>query len=232
MHMTWEHLLFMHWRVPAEALRPRIPAPLALDAFDGSAWIAVVPFAMRGTRPRFGPSVSRVSDFPELNVRTYVTCDGRPGVWFFSLDAANALAVRAARRFFKLPYMDARMSCLAGDDGAVRYASQRTHRGEPAAEFAARYQPTGPVLSARPGTLEYFLTARYCLYAADAGGRVFRGEIDHADWPLQPAQAEVERNTMLAPLGLPPPADPPHLLFAAKIDVVAWPLARAADAQP
>jgi uncharacterized protein YqjF (DUF2071 family)/soluble P-type ATPase len=194
MHMTWERLMFMHWRVPAEALRPRIPAPLELETFDGSAWIAVVPFEMRGTRPRYAPGVRQVSDFPELNVRTYVTANDRPGVWFFSLDAANRLAVRVARRFFKLPYMDAEMACQADGVGGVRYVSHRTHRGEPPADFAARYRPTGPAFSAQPGSLEYFLTARYCLYAGDAAGRedrgrVYRGEVDHADWPLQPAEA-------------------------------------------
>jgi hypothetical protein len=226
MHMTWRDLLFMHWRVPAEALRPRIPAGLPIDTFDGSAWIAVVPFMMLGTRPRFGPRLPPVSDFPELNVRTYVTRDGKPGVWFFSLDAANPLAVRVARRFFKLPYVDAEMTCQSvpapgpwGD--GVRYASHRTHRGEPPADFSAHYRPAGAAFNAVPGTLEHFLTARYCLYAADKHGAILRAEIHHADWPLQPAEVEVDHNTMLAPLGL-APADAPHLLFARKLDVVAW----------
>jgi hypothetical protein len=228
MHMAWLDLLFAHWRVPSAALRPLIPPALELDEFDGSAWIAVVPFRMSGVRPRFGPSVPGLSDFPELNVRTYVTKDGKPGVWFFSLDATNRLAVRAARRFFHLPYMDAEMACQPSPDpsriagGEISYKSRRTHKGEPPADFAAAYGPTGEVFYAQPGSLEYFLTARYCLYAADAQGRVYRGEIDHPDWPLQPAWAEIERNTMTNPIGLTLPDDKPHLLFARKLDVVAW----------
>jgi hypothetical protein len=229
MHMMWLDLLFAHWRVPAAVLRPLIPPALALDEFDGSAWIGVVPFRMSGVRPRLAPSVPGLSDFPELNVRTYVTKDGKPGVWFFSLDAANRLAVRAARRVFHLPYMDAEMVCLDAPSPnpsplgrGVKYSSHRTHKGEPPADFAAAYGPTGEVFHAQPGSLEHFLTARYCLYAADAQGRVYRGEIDHPDWPLQPAWAEIERNTMTGPIGLTLPADRPHLLFTRKLDVVAW----------
>ncbi len=230
MHMAWHDLLFMHWRVPVEALRPHIPTALPIDTFDGSAWIAVVPFAMRDVRPRFAPSLPKLSNFAELNVRTYVTLDGKPGVWFVSLDCENAIAVRAARMLFHLPYMDAVMTCttasspnlsLKGEE--IGYSSHRTHRGEPPADFVASYRPTGDVFQAQPGTLEYFLTARYCLYSADAHGNIFRGEIDHANWPLQPAGANVQRNTMTDQIGLALPNEPPHLLFAKQIDVVAWP---------
>lgn len=225
MHMAWLDLLFAHWRVPSAALRPLIPPALELDEFDGSAWIAVVPFRMSGVRPRFGPSVPGLSDFPELNVRTYVTAEGKPGVWFFSLDAANRLAVRAARRVFHLPYMDAEMVCLDAPSPlgrGVKYSSRRTHKGEPPAEFAATYGPTGEVFHAQPSSLEYFLTARYCLYAGDRHGNVYRSEIDHADWLLQPAAAEIERNTMTDPIGLASLGEPQHLLFVHKLDVVAW----------
>ncbi len=233
MHMAWHDLLFMHWRVPVEALRPHIPRALPIDTFDGSAWIGIVPFYMRNVRPRYTTSVSRLSNFAELNVRTYVTLDGKPGVWFFSLDCENAIAVRLARRLFFLPYMDAEMAVDVpphpsplpeGEGAGVAYASQRIHRNEPSAEFIASYRPTGGVFHAQPGTLDYFLTARYCLYSADARDtlRVYRGEIDHADWPLQPAEAEVKRNTMTEQIGLTLPKEPPHLLFARQLDVVAW----------
>ena len=232
MHMSWHGLLFMHWRVPVAALRPHIPAALPIDTFDGSAWIGVVPFYMRDVRPRFSPSLPRLSNFAELNVRTYVTLDGRPGVWFISLDCENPLAVRAARRLFFLPYMDAVMSVdrtplPSGEGlgaGGIAYQSRRFHAGAPPADFAARYHPTSEVFHAQPGTLEDFLTARYCLYSADKQGtlRVYRGEIDHPAWPLQRAEAEVERNTMTEQISLVLPNEPPHLLFAKQLDVVAW----------
>lgn len=232
MNMRWNTLLFAHWRVDADALRPLIPPALALDTFDGSAWIAAVPFTMSRTYPVLAPvNVPRVSDFVELNVRTYVTFDGKPGVWFFSLDAASQIAVRLARRFFFLPYMDAEMKCEVSPHPSplplgeeVRFTSYRTHRGEPPAAFEATYAPCGPAFSAQPGSLEYFLTARYCLYAGDAHGNVYRGEIDHADWPLQPAQADIRCNTMTESFNVNLSRTPDHLLYVRQLDVVAWPL--------
>jgi uncharacterized protein YqjF (DUF2071 family) len=221
MHMEWHDLLFAHWPFPAEAIRPLIPAPLALDTFDGAAWLGVVPFMMRGTRPRGVPSLPWISAFPELNVRTYVTAGGKPGVWFFSLDAANPLAVRAARLTFRLPYYDARMRYRRDGDG-VEYGSERTHRLAPPARFAARYRPTGPVFRSAPGSLERWLTERYCLYAADHHGHAWRGEIHHLPWPLQPAEAEIEENTMTAQIRLALPARDPLLHFARRLDVEAW----------
>lgn len=232
LHMTWHMLLFMHWRTPADALRQRIPARLSIDTFDGSAWIAIVPFHMRHVYPSLAPvDVPKLSAFVELNVRTYVTLDGQPGVWFFSLDAESKIAVRVARRLFHLPYMDAEMRCellpqpnsrSLGEE--VNYTSHRTHEGAPAAELAVRYQPCGPTFAAAPGSLEDFLTARYCLYSADPHGNLYRGEIDHAPWPLQPAKCEIACNTMTEQIGVALPNQPPHLLFAHQLDVVAWPL--------
>lgn len=225
MAMCWHDLLFMHWPVPAAALRRHIPEALAIDTFDGTAWIGVVPFRMSGVRPRCVPALPRLSAFAELNVRTYVVAGGKPGVWFFSLDAAEPFAVWAARRVFHLPYYDARMSC-APDREAIRYSSIRTHRGAAPAMFQGRYRPSGAVYHARPGTLDHWLTARYCLYAADRSGLLWRGDIHHAPWPLQPAEAEMEVNTMVDQIGLSLPHVPPLLHFARRLDVVAWLLER------
>lgn len=232
LHMTWHTLLFMHWPVPLEALRPFIPAALPIDTFAGSAWIGVVPFYMSHVYPVIAPvNVPKLSAFLELNVRTYVTLDGKPGVWFISLDCENKIAVRLARRFFYLPYMDAEMKCeidpqpdplLQGE--AVNYSSRRIHAGEPPAELAMRYRPAGAVLNAMPGSLEYFLTARYCLYSADKQQNIYRCEIDHGPWPLQPAECDVERNTMTEQIHLRLPAEQPHLLYAHQVDMVAWSL--------
>ncbi len=221
MAMRWHDLLFMHWPIDAALLRPHLPQRLSLDTFDGSAWIGIVPFQMSGIRPRLLPAFPVVSRFAELNVRTYVSIEGKPGVWFFSLDAASRIAVEVARRTFHLNYCHARMSCdRAGD--VVTYASDRTHRGMSAATFSATYRPTGPAKRSLPGTIEHFLTERYCLYAEARDGRLFRGEIAHQPWPLRPAEAEVRENTMTRQLGfeLPPPR--PLLHFADRLDVVAW----------
>jgi uncharacterized protein len=223
MRQKWHDLLFMHWRVPPATLRPLIPASLELDQFEGSAWLGVVPFRMTGVRLRGTPGIPGLSAFPELNVRTYVSEGGKPGVWFFSLDAASAIAVAAARAWFHLPYFRARMSLeVAGDE--IRYQSHRTHRDAPPADLRVNYEPTGRISHAKPGTLEYFLTERYCLYAA-AGEKIYRGEIHHPPWPLQPARAEIALNTMAASHGLELPPAPPLLHFSRFQDVWIWPLA-------
>lgn len=226
MAMTWLDLLFAHWRVDPSAVRPLVPAGLDLDLRDGAAWVGVVPFRMTGVRLRYTPALPGPGAFPELNVRTYVTRGGRPGVWFLSLDAASRIAVRAARTWFHLPYFDAEMSCeRRGDE--VRYASRRTHRGAPCGEFRADYGPAGPAFRAAPGSLEHWLCERYSLYAAKPDGTILRGDIRHEPWTLRPARSAIEANSMCAADGLPLPAGasplaPEHLLFAEPLGVVAW----------
>jgi uncharacterized protein YqjF (DUF2071 family) len=221
MAMQWHDLLFMHWPVRPAVLRPFIPPALELETFDRMAWLGVVPFRMAGVGPRLVPPLPWISAFAELNVRTYVTIGGKPGVWFFSLDAANPLAVRGARYAFHLPYYDARMACVDQGD-TIEYESMRTHRGAPPAAFAARYRPVGSAYQATPNSLDAWLTERYCLYAANQRGRIWRGEIHHARWPLQPAEAEVARNTMAEQIRLILPKTQPLLHFVRRLDVVAW----------
>lgn len=227
MAQTWHDLLFAHWPLPAAKLAPLIPSPLALDTYEGQAWLAVVPFRMSGVRPRGVPGMPWLSAFPELNVRTYVTAPGgsKPGVFFFSLEAANPIAVSAARRGFHLPYFRARMRLTDYGDH-IAYTSTRTHTGAPPAAFVGRYGPTGGVYATTPGSLEHWLTERYCLYTVTGGGRLHRGDIHHAPWPLQPAQATLATNSMAAAAGIHLPDTPPLLHFARRLDVVVWPLTR------
>jgi uncharacterized protein YqjF (DUF2071 family) len=215
---SWRDLAFLHWPVPAATLRPLVPRQLSIQAFEGTAWVGVVPFRMVGVMRRPLPDLPGVSAFPELNVRLYVEAGGKPGVWFLSLDAANALAVWAARRFFHLPYYLADMS-VGRDQNGVRYASQR--RGAPQ-RFTARYASVGGVEAAVDGTLEHWLTERYCLYALAPDGRLLRTEVHHAPWPLQRAEVEIESNAMLDAYGLGSLGAPPLVHFAERIDVVVW----------
>jgi uncharacterized protein YqjF (DUF2071 family) len=230
MAQRWHDLLFAHWPIAVDVLRPLIPSTLDIDTVDGQAWIGVVPFHMSGVRPRALLPVQGLSAFPELNVRTYVRPRdrrwGRPGVWFFSLDAANQIAVAIARRFFHLPYVHARMSLVSTRD-TILYASERIHRDTPKATFRGSYAPAGDVAFARPGSLEDWLTNRYCLYTQDRRARLLRCDINHAPWPLQPAEAQIEINTMTAPYGIDLPAQVPLLHFSKRLDVVVWRLRRA-----
>jgi uncharacterized protein YqjF (DUF2071 family) len=215
---TWRDLLFAHWPVPAEVVRPLIPAGLEVDVHGGTSWVGVVPFLITGAAPRALPDLPVLSAFPELNVRLYVRRDDRPGVWFLSLDADSALAVWGARRFYHLPYFRARMS-IREQDGAFHYSSER--RSLTPARFTGRYRPTGPVSPSAPGTLEHFLTERYCLYAQAPHGRLERTEVHHLPWPLQPASGELSCAELLAPHGL-EVSGPPLLHFARCLEVAVW----------
>jgi uncharacterized protein YqjF (DUF2071 family) len=220
MGQSWIDLLFAHWAVPEATLRRAVPAGIPIDTFEGSAWIGITPFEIIGAHPRGVPPLPWLSRFPELNVRTYSTIDGRPGIWFFSLDAARAPAVAAARLTYRLPYRHARMT-ITRRGARVDYQSRA--RSE-SAVLRAAYEPVGPATYAAPGTLEHFLTERYVLYTVDRHGRMRRAEIHHPPWPLQPARAELAVNTMTEPLGIPLPEQEPLLHYAARQDVLIWPL--------
>ena len=215
---SWRDLLFAHWPVCARKLRPLIPDRLTIQEFDGTAWIGVVPFRMTGVMRRPFPDLPWISAFPELNVRTYVERDGKPGVWFLSLDATNPLAVWAARTFFHLPYSRARMSLAPLPGGGIEYRSGRRD-----ARFEGRYRPVSDVYRASLGSLEHWLTERYCLYARDRAGSLWRNEVHHSPWPLQKAEAAIHVNTMLSPHALRVEGPPPLLHFAEGLDVVVWP---------
>ena len=219
MTQTWHWLLFAHWRVDATQLRPMIAAPFELDLFDGEAWLGVVPFYMTNVAFRETPSLPWISSFPELNVRTYVRMGDRPGIYFLSLDAGRRLAVAAARTLFNLPYYAASMTVDCLPHG-LRYRSVR--RASTPAEFSAEYVPTAAPFSAPVGSLEYFLTERYCLYHHDHRGLPYRLEIHHAPWCLQPARAEIATNTMAAASHLTISGPPALLHFARRQDVIAW----------
>lgn len=224
MGQVWSELLFAHWPIAAHIMRKLVPAGLELDTFEGQAWVGVVPFRMSNIRLFGLPPIPFAARFEELNVRTYVTLDGRPGVYFFSLDANNPLAVATARSWYHLPYFNAKM-VVTSEGNQINYYSQRTHRHFPPGEFAATYSPIGDVFQAQPGTLEYWLTARYCLYSAYRE-RIFRGEIHHAPWPLQLAQANFSTNTVAQSHGIELPDTAPLLHYAQRLEVRAWPIKR------
>jgi uncharacterized protein YqjF (DUF2071 family) len=219
--MRWCDLLFAHYTINPSRLRAHLPAGLELDLFESRAYVGAVPFTMRGVSPRMAPVIPGLSGFPELNLRTYVTAGGVPGVWFFSLDAGQKLAVRIARRMFHLPYFDAEFH-IDSIGQRIDYSCVRTHLDAPRAEFAVSYEAAGPCFAAEPGSLDYWLTERYCLYAADDMGQLFRGRIDHESWPLQPAEAEIRINTLGDSLGIDLSGPPAILHFAKSLDVHAW----------
>jgi uncharacterized protein YqjF (DUF2071 family) len=216
---SWCDLLFAHWPVPAELIRPLVPEPLQVQEFDGSAWIGIVPFRMEGVMRRPLPDMPWISAFPELNVRTYVEHGGRPGVWFLSLDATSALAVWVGRRFFHLPYHCAPMSIETNAGQRFGYSHRRP---ESHVMFEATYGPAGEIHQAEAGTLEHFLTERYCLYARRPDGAVLRADVHHEPWPLQAAEIEIRANTMTDSWNIALSDAPALVHFARRVDVVVW----------
>ena len=219
--MQWHNLLFAHWPIRAQLLRQLIPRELEIDTFDGAAWIGIVPFYLT-IRYRGMPfSLS----FPEVNVRTYVRRGDQAGVWFLSLDAHSRLAAAAARNRYSLPYHFARMSMqLEAHDRQehFRFVSERNSKQNGRANLRLDYSATGEAYHSQPGMLEHWLTERYRLFTVNRRGQIGVGKINHAPWRLQPAAADIQINSLLAPLGLPIPTEQPLLHFSRRVDAVAW----------
>ena len=221
MVQRWHDLLFASWRCPVSDLRPLIPQPIEIDTCDGDAWISVIPFHMSGVRMRLAPPIPTASSFQELNVRTYVTLDRHPGVWFFSLDCESTLAVLGARAGVSLPYYRAAMT-MTRTGNAIAYDSQRwSMNGSPAA-FSATYRGAGATYTPAPGSLDHFLTERYCLYSSD-GTRIWRVDIFHPRWTLQAGEAQIDTNSMLAAAGVRAIGANPMFQFSEFQDVRFWP---------
>jgi uncharacterized protein YqjF (DUF2071 family) len=225
MTQTWHNLLFAHWPVALDALRPLVPAKLQIDTFDGQAWVGIVAFRLSGIRLRGFPEVGWVSHFPEINVRTYVTLNGKPGVLFLSLDADNRAAIALAKPWFRLAYQTARIEHRT-TGGGFAFSAQRIERNAPPAAFTATYRPTAAAFAAAPGSLAHWLTERYCYYSAGPQGRIYRCDIHHPTWPLQPAAAKITQNTMALAHALHLPNTAPLLHYAHHMQAAIWPLRR------
>ncbi|MGB7555605.1 MAG: DUF2071 domain-containing protein [Candidatus Korobacteraceae bacterium] len=220
MTQRWNDLLFLHYPVAPEAIRPLVPGVLTLDTYKQRAWVTVTPFWINHLRPPGVPSLPWLSHFSEINVRTYVTYDSKPGVYFFSLDASNLSAVWGARVFYRLPYWRASMKVKGRGGPKLEYVSKRQHGPKPA-ELHCSYGPASEMFHARPGSIEHFLTERYCLYAFSRK-RLYRGEIHHLPWNLQLATFDVEQNTMAQPAGIQLPPQPELVHFARELKVLFW----------
>jgi len=219
LQMGWRRLLFENWPVDPGIVGARLPGGLTVDEYDGSAWLSIVPFTNVAVRPKGAPGRFGVR-LPELNLRTYVTRDGVPGVYFFSLDAQGLSSVLGARLFHHLPYYYARIS-LAWVDGRVRFRSRRLHPGARAAEYEGRYWPTGEPFPASDDPLGEFLVERYRLYAEARDGTIRYTEVDHEPWTLYPAGAEIGTNTLLSAHGFTRPETDPVYYYSPGLDVVA-----------
>ncbi|MBM7609773.1 uncharacterized protein YqjF (DUF2071 family) [Lysinibacillus composti] len=221
MKQIWSDLLFAHYPIKYEVLRKLVPEALHLDSYNGMCWIGVVPFRMSGIRLRGLPSIPGTDQFPELNVRTYVTLDGKPGVYFFSLDAANWLAVKGAKTLYHLPYWHADME-IKNSGTNIEFKSKRLQDNE--IELACSYRPISEPFQASKGSFEEWMVERYCFYTLNSSGVPLRCDILHEPWRLQEAEAEFRYNSILSKQGIDVASDSPIVHFAKKIEVRAWPL--------
>ncbi|HTH52188.1 MAG TPA: DUF2071 domain-containing protein [Pyrinomonadaceae bacterium] len=224
MHQAWDKLLFLHWKIDIDVLRPLIPEPLEIDTYEGQAYVAITPLTLWNVRPVFVPPLPWLSSFHELNVRTYVYYDGVPGVWFFSLDANRSLPVWGARTFFHLPYFDANIE-FKSKDGKHTFRQSRTT--DERARFEATWTPRGDFYHAVPGSLAFFLIERYCLYTSH-DNNVYRCRIDHEQWPLRCAELNHFSSDILEADGISTPVGDPIVHAAGPVHVDVWPLERIA----
>jgi uncharacterized protein YqjF (DUF2071 family) len=220
MTQTWHDVLFVHWAVPPEVLSRALPAPLPLDTLEGEAWVSAVVFGIRNFRPRFAPPIPGISAFPEANLRTYVTIDGKPGVYFFSLDTNSLLSVVGARIFFHLRYFRA-ATYLRRQGESVHFRSARRRPDNPGV-IEVEYAPAGAASNPKRATLDYWLVERYCLYAVDRKQNIYRAEIHHPPWALQPARVTIKTNTLGLSIGLDLTTGTPLLHYAGRQDVLMW----------
>ena len=226
MHQNWGKLLFMHWRINENLLRPHVPSSLGIDTYGDSAWIAITPFTMWDIRafPPFVPPVPGLDSMHELNVRTYVHHNGVPGVWFFSLDANSRAAVLGARTFFHLPYYNADIEM----NGKKKIKYRLKRRDEPAAQFKADWKVGDALPQSQPGSREFFLTERYILYT-QFEGELYRARIYHEPWQLYKAELTNFGSTMLEASNLTQPKTQPILHHAEEISVDIWGLESISD---
>jgi uncharacterized protein YqjF (DUF2071 family) len=223
----WNDLLFAHWPVPASSLAALIPEGLQVDTFQDTAWLGIMPFWMDKVKVRGLPPILGARSFPDLSLRTYVRekRTGAPGVCCLSLDSSNLLAVAAGRAIYRLPYHWAEMRLEQRTEREFSFYSRRRFADRPVV-FKARYRGLGPsrkLAESRLGTLEYFLTERYCLFSSNGAGQIIRANLHHASWPLEEAEAEIEQNDLAAVLGIKLPDLEPVLHYSRQLAVYIWP---------
>ena len=217
----WLHLSFLHWETDPGLLQALLPEPLKLDTYEGKAYIGLVPFLMDNVRPRFLPCVPGVSRFPELNIRTYVTLGEKPGVFFFSLDADSWTAVWIGKKAFHLPYFSAEIR-FETDDSGVRFESQRRGLSLGEEAFSGTFSGSGDIYYAEKGSLEYFLTERYCFYAEIRGVGVVRSDVAHKPWPIRKGLAQIEVNSMVGRYGVEANRTPDLVHSTPGVQVLGW----------
>lgn len=227
MTQRWNDLLFAHWPIPAAQIEAVLPDWLEADTCEGSAWLGAVPFWLDRIKIRGMPSIPGLRHFPDLNLRTYVRdrYTKTPGIYCFSVDSTNLLAVVAAHLMYHLPYRLAEMHLEPQSEKEFAFYSRRRF-SRPEVIFNARYRGLGPTRKTaemRVGSFEYFFTERTCVYSTNRAGEPIRANLHHVSWPLEEAEAEIERNDLASAVGLELPDRDPVLHYSRRLALYVWP---------
>ncbi len=220
LRQSWKDLLFIHWPVSATSLRNHVPKGLQIDTYKGQAWVGIVLFKMERIHIK-GVPIPLFSQFPEINVRTYVTGNGKSGVFFLTLDAHHWVTFTLAKKWFHLPYKYSTIFFEKNED-VISFESIRKHNGEIPAVFKATYYPISEIFNAKTDTLEHWLTERYCFFSTDTKSNIFCGEIQHYPWELQRAKVEIHKNTLLSSLNICKSEIKPILHFSSGVESLIW----------
>ncbi|KAB2334776.1 DUF2071 domain-containing protein [Cytobacillus depressus] len=221
MRQTWSNLFFTHWPIAPEILRPYIPQSLQIDTFNRYAWVGIILFVMEGIYPRGLNYKSILPSFPEINVRTYVQCDDKPGIYFLSIDVGDWASYTIAKRWFRLPYFSSHVS-FQKEDQTFQFGSKRKGNSNSPITFNGKYIPLPKIFYPKKGTLDHWLTERYCLYSKDQRGNLYCGEIHHRPWPLQYAESEIHMNTLLSPFNIDLNEVKPISHYSKGVDSLIW----------
>ena len=224
MFQRWDTLLFIHWPVPVESVKPLVPPQMEIDTYEGQAWLTLIPFRMVNVHLRDLPPVPGFSTFPEINLRLYIRVNDQPGITFFCIDADEPLAVWVASHVFNLPYLQAKMKFKRRGNVFHIESHRPASAAAPAADFKGSYWPIGEPFEPKEGTLEYFLLERYTLFNPGPGGMIYRGNIHHLPWIVQQAEAKIETNNILQASGIELPNTDPILHFSEGTDTILWPV--------
>jgi uncharacterized protein len=223
MKQTWENVLFVHYPVKIETLRKLVPEKLPLDTFNDCGWVVIVAVHISNIRLRGLPPIPGTTNFSQVNVRTYVTLDGKPGVYFFSLDAHNWLAVKAAKVVGNLPYKYAEVAIDSSDSNIHCECRRKT---DIHANWVGDFKPIAEPIHPVKESFDEWMAERYCLYTFNKKGKTLRSDILHRPWLLQEVQAEIYENTLLSSLNIQPDSHSPIFHYAKQQDVRFWPLVR------
>ncbi|MBI1880661.1 MAG: DUF2071 domain-containing protein, partial [Chloroflexi bacterium] len=218
MALNEEHVLFMHWPIPAEHLRPLVPTQMELDTYDGQAWLSLIPLRMGSLHLRWLPPIPGTSTIIQVGLRTYIHVNHEPAIYYLTQYADNDLYIWVARYLFQLPYHKARMT-FSPQQAGFHF---ECHEPASGAEFVASYRPVGQPSPATPGSLEHFLLERYTLFSQSPAGKLYRGVVGHAPWPVQQIEVDIERNTIPSVMGLTLPPAAPLLHFSPGVHDIAW----------